>query len=107
LETAQGETSVLRLDVQALAFQFENLDLVIFTAVDGQVVPLTSLRMETVIGEDCLGDFNGTGTVDGGDLGLLLSAWGKCRGCPEDLNGDLTVNGGDLGILLALFGPCP
>jgi hypothetical protein len=107
LETAQGETSNLRLDVQALAFQFGYIDLVIFTEVDGQVTPLTSRMMETIIGEDCLGDFNGNGVVDGGDLGLLLSAWGKCGGCPEDLNGSGVVDGGDIGLLLAAFGACP
>lgn len=46
------------------------------------------------------GDINGDGTVDGADLGLLLSLWGTTA--PEaDLDGDGTVGGGDLGLLLA------
>jgi hypothetical protein len=43
-------------------------------------------------------DLNGDGVVDGGDLGLLLAAWGT----PDaDLNGDGTTDGADLGILLS------
>lgn len=48
-------------------------------------------------------DLNGDGSVNGGDLGLLLAAWGPCSGCPEDLNGDGVVNGGDLGLMLAAW----
>ncbi|HMN97214.1 MAG TPA: dockerin type I repeat-containing protein [Phycisphaerales bacterium] len=50
------------------------------------------------------GDLNFDGTVNGADLGLLLSAWGLCGGdpcCIADLNGDGIVNGADLGILLS------
>ena len=47
------------------------------------------------------GDFNGDGLVDRADVGLLLAAWGPCRGCPEDLNDNGVVNGADLGLLLA------
>jgi hypothetical protein len=46
-----------------------------------------------------LADLNCDGTVDGADLGLLLSAWGV-EGDPADFNADGTVDGGDLGILL-------
>jgi hypothetical protein len=50
-------------------------------------------------------DLNGDGTVDGADLGLLLSTWGPCPDCPfaacaADLNGDCTVDGADLGLLV-------
>ena len=55
---------------------------------------------------DCPGDLNGGGQVDGGDLGLLLAAWGTSDPS-ADLNGDGTVNGADLGLLLAAWGPCP
>ena len=37
-------------------------------------------------------DLTGDGTVDGQDLGLLLSSWGEGRG-PTDLNADGEVNG--------------
>ena len=55
----------------------------------------------------CPGDFNGDGAVTGGDIGLLVAAWGACSGCPEDLNGDGFVNGADLGLMTAGWGPCP
>lgn len=49
-------------------------------------------------------DFNGDGSVDGADLGLLLGDWGPCDTLPPDLNMDGIVNGGDLGLLLAVWG---
>ena len=45
------------------------------------------------------------GSVDGQDLGQLLSAWGQTGG-RADLNGDGTVDGTDLGALLAKWGNC-
>jgi len=45
--------------------------------------------------------------VNGADLLILLSAWGKCADpdeCPEDLNDDDVVNGADLLILLSDWG---
>ncbi|MCA9284511.1 MAG: hypothetical protein KDA22_04815 [Phycisphaerales bacterium] len=50
-------------------------------------------------------DLNGDGVVDGADLGILLSAWGPCSGCPADLDGSGTVDGADLGLLLARWTP--
>ena len=55
--------------------------------------------------EPCVGDFDGDGSVNGGDLGLFLSAWGSSP-CEYDLNGDGTCNGADLGALLATWGDC-
>ena len=52
---------------------------------------------------DCLGDLNGDGDVNGGDLGLLLATWGGAGG---DLNGDGVTDGGDLGLLLSYWGDC-
>ena len=46
-------------------------------------------------------DLDGDGTVDGADLGVLLSAWGTAG--PGDFNGDAVVDGADLGILLSLW----
>jgi hypothetical protein len=60
-----------------------------------------------IIAERCPGDLNGDGIVDGGDLLILLSAWGPNPGHPADLNGDGTVDGGDLLILLSAWGECP
>ena len=58
-------------------------------------------------GSDCPGDLNGDGVVDGGDIGLLLAAWGPAAGSPADLDGNGVVSGGDLGLILAAWGPCP
>lgn len=55
-------------------------------------------------------DLNGDGSVNGGDLGLLLAAWGECTasacdsGCVGDLDCSGTVDGSDLGALLAAWG---
>jgi hypothetical protein len=48
-----------------------------------------------------LGDLDGNGFVNGGDLGILLGAWGTAG--PGDLNSDGSVNGADLGILLGAW----
>jgi hypothetical protein len=50
------------------------------------------------------GDFGLDGSVDGKDLGYLLSAWGS-EDPFADLNGDGTVDGADLGVLLSAWGP--
>jgi hypothetical protein len=53
----------------------------------------------------CPGDLTADGTVDGQDLGLLLSSWNGDG--PADLNGDGTVDGVDLGLMLSAWGACP
>ena len=56
---------------------------------------------------DCPPDLNLDGTVNGADLGLLLSNWGPCTGsCIYDQNADGMINGADLGLLLSSWGPC-
>ncbi len=67
------------------------------------------------VGAKCVGDINGSGAIDGGDLLVLLNDFGNGpngNGNPignpaADLNGDGVVNGTDLLILLNGFGPCP
>ena len=57
----------------------------------------------------CVADLNGNGSVDGADLGVVLSTWassGQQGSATGDLNGDGTVNGADLGLLLSAWGPC-
>ncbi|MFB0987279.1 MAG: dockerin type I repeat-containing protein, partial [Phycisphaerales bacterium] len=55
----------------------------------------------------CTGDFNGDGTVNGADFGLLLAEWGEAPFTRKDLNCDGKVNGSDVGLLLAAWGDCP
>ncbi len=54
----------------------------------------------------CPGDLDGSGSVDGADLGLLLGAWGGNEPS-ADLDGSGSVDGGDLGLMLGAWGACP
>ena len=54
----------------------------------------------------CTGDLDGSGVIDGADLGTLLGAWGSA-GSPADLDGEGTVGGADLGVMLGNWGACP
>lgn len=54
----------------------------------------------------CPPDFNQDGTVNGADLGMLLSAWGVAGQPGIDLNGDGVISGADLGLLLSAWGTC-
>jgi hypothetical protein len=59
----------------------------------------------TACPEASAGDFDANGTVDAGDIGLLLLQFGACpQPCAADLDGNGTVDSGDLGLLLLLFG---
>ena len=58
-------------------------------------------------GEDCPADLDGTGEVDAGDIGSLLTFFGTCTGCAADLDGSGEVDAGDIGALLVMFGACP
>ncbi len=53
----------------------------------------------------CVGDVDGSGMVDFGDILAILAAWGNMGG-PEDLDGSGVVDFGDLLIVLAAWGPC-
>ena len=56
---------------------------------------------------DCAADLNGDGTVNGADLGALLSFGGPAGGLPQaDIDGSGTVDGFDLAIMLAAWGEC-
>jgi hypothetical protein len=56
---------------------------------------------------DCLADLNGDGLVSGGDLGLLLNAWGLTAPTGAgDVNHDGQVDGADLALMLNSWGPC-
>jgi predicted outer membrane repeat protein len=55
--------------------------------------------------QDCVGDLDGDGLVDGSDLGILLYEWGSASAL-SDLDGDGLVDGSDLGILLYEWGLC-
>jgi len=57
---------------------------------------------------DCLADLAVDGSVNGGDLGVVLNAWGLANSQGAgDVNHDGVVNGVDLGLLLSAWGACP
>ena len=56
--------------------------------------------------DTCPADLNGNGSVDGGDVTIVLGDWGLTDS-PADLNGDGEVSGADLTIVLAEWGACP
>jgi hypothetical protein len=56
---------------------------------------------------DCVPDLVLDGTVNGADLGVLLSAWGACTAaCTADFDANGAVDGADLGVLLSAWGAC-
>jgi len=64
-----------------------------------------SFTLAAPVGEPCVGDINGSGSVDSLDLAVLLAGWGAIPN-PADLNGTGTVDAADLAILLAAWGDC-
>jgi hypothetical protein len=53
----------------------------------------------------CVGDLDGSGSVDAGDLATLLGAWDGTGAA--DLDGSGSVDAGDLATLLGAWGECP
>jgi hypothetical protein len=54
---------------------------------------------------DCPEDLNRNGTVEGGDLAILLGAWGS-GATSADITHDGQVDGADLATLLGAWGTC-
>jgi len=76
-----------------------------FTAIDLAPASVIEAAVDgvAILSIDCtpppvLGDLDGDGQVNGGDLGLLLSNWGQSG--LGDLDGNGVVDGADLGLLL-------
>jgi hypothetical protein len=59
--------------------------------------------------DPCLGDLNGSNTVDAEDLAYVLFTWGTDGGkTPEaDIDRSGTVDANDLSVVLGSWGPCP
>lgn len=107
---------------QSLMVQFTEYDNVPSTPVieglsewvahgaDGQTIALAlqadrRVRIEILPPENCAGDLNCDGIVNGADLGLLLGVWNATSGA-ADIDGSGLVNGADIGMLLGAWGPC-
>ena len=57
---------------------------------------------------ECFADVTGDGLVNGGDLGVLLSAWGIALPSGDgDVNHDGMVDASDLSMVLGSWGACP
>jgi predicted carbohydrate-binding protein with CBM5 and CBM33 domain len=52
---------------------------------------------------ECVGDLDGDGRVDGGDLGVMLISWGGPDG---DVTDDGTTDASDVAMLLGSWGSC-
>lgn len=72
----------------------------------GHNTPGTGESVTSFVGGPCGADFNGSRTVDGADLGMLLSNWGN-RGGAGDVDRNGVVDGADLGSMLSAWGNCP
>ena len=70
-----------------------------FSAISGDQFVVISAG-----GSDCPGDLDGSGSVDGADLTVLLGNWGGSG--LGDLDGTGTIDGADLTVLLGNWGPC-
>lgn len=76
---------------------------------DFEAVDVSSLQVDPDSGQAAVrspreGDLDGDDDVDGGDLGILLGAWGATTTTPADLDDDGDVDGADLGVLLGAWG---
>ncbi len=74
------------------------------TTVPYHCTPHCAVQQATIVvnAPAVVGDLDGSGSVDGADLGILLGAWGSTG--VADLDGSGIVDGGDLGSLLANWG---
>ena len=70
-----------------------------------------ALPWQLAAAQGCQGDLVPNGSVNGADLGVLLSYWGPRTSDPfsvaSDIDGNGDVNGADLGLLLSGWGYCP
>lgn len=107
-----GDLILSNIALEPIVFEIppEDLPIGVGPVIITANVDLTQATMSGPLVEepdDCLGDFNGDGVVNGADFGSILASWGSCPGCPQDLNDDGIVSGADVGAFLALWGPCP
>ena len=76
-------------------------------AREWQIIPFmtrfSNQPVARVFGDLAAADLNRDGLVNGGDLAILLGAWGT-TGSPADLDGDGVVGAADLAMLLGAWG---
>ena len=64
-----------------------------------------TVRLCSLTGTCCPSDLDGSGSVDFGDVSLLLLMMGD-TGSPGDLDGSGSVDNADISLLLLDYGPC-
>jgi len=57
------------------------------------------------VSDDCIGDLNGDGVINGAEISIVLGAWSTGNSY-ADINGDGVVDGADLAMILGSWGPC-
>ncbi|MBL9148184.1 MAG: hypothetical protein JNM94_05760 [Phycisphaerae bacterium] len=99
LESTQGSQG------QFIGIEHEGIASATFTVVQFQTAGGFSLDDITIGRGTVPADLDGNGVVDGGDLGILLGAWGDCPEtcCAADLNQDGVINGADLATVLGAW----
>jgi hypothetical protein len=77
------------------------------------ITPVGQVQQGIVQFTYCRDDFDASGSIDGADLGLLLSWWGNTYENSDlslsprvDLDDSGSIDGADLGVLLAHWGEC-
>ena len=79
---------------------FEEVPIFMDQAVLGAAsINLQRIRIVALHGLTC--DFNGDGSVDSADAGILFADWGSSPGSPADKNSDGVVDAADAGILFS------
>jgi DNA-binding beta-propeller fold protein YncE len=104
---AATDTQVALVPLAAGGTQVQPVDIA-YNSANGRVYTANRLTFEVgvlaTVPVGCTADLDGSGAVDGADLGALLNGWGSPG--TTDLDGSGTTDGADLGSLLAGWGPC-
>ncbi len=103
-ELYDGSGGGVPVDVAAAGLSTVRFVRIRVPADAGEVVEIDAFA--AVSPEGLPEDLDGDGTVGGGDLAILLQAWGGCgdpADCPADLDGDGAVGGSDLARLLGAW----
>ena len=70
---------------------------------NSKAVEPSSLQLNFSIPIYLEGDLDSSGTVDSGDIGILLLNFGECPNCDSDLDNNGYVDSGDIALLLLMF----